>query len=132
VSQTIGSRVTVRWDRRDRLNRRQTEKDLTQIVRLLLEVRPAWDHAVEGGVYSPRKESGRPSTHSETDPTYAAVVTPTQAQLRRVARQAAQEIAEARARLEMAADLLARGLLRTDPEVYRRDLEKRQAATQRR
>ena len=132
MSQTLGSDAQIRLYRNDRLSRRRTEKDISRILDLLPEIRVAWDHAVEGGVYQSR--DGEPPTlgrgFSDVRPTESAVFSPTRSQLRRAARHAAVEIAEAKAHLEYAADVLAHGLLRTDPEVYQRHLEKRQAATQ--
>jgi len=130
---TIGSKAKVKWDRRaDRLNRKATERDFKQILVLIVEVSQAYDDAVDGGVWAPSKENGRPSTHSVTDPTYSAVISPTRRQLRDAAKQAGEAVADARAYLEMAADMLHRAQARQDPEVLAQFLEVRQAATQRR
>jgi hypothetical protein len=131
TSRSLGSDFRVRFDR-DRLNRAVTERNLSAIVTSVPELRTAWADAVDGGVWAPRRENGRPSTHQETDPTTAAAFSPTRRQLREAAKQAGDLIAEARSLLQQAADTLHRAQLRQDPEVLARDLEKRQAATQRR
>jgi hypothetical protein len=59
------------------------------------------------------------------------VFAPTQRQLRDTAREATVLVGEALAHLELAGDVLHRGLFRSDPEVLARFLEKRRAATQR-
>jgi hypothetical protein len=130
---TLGSKAKVKWDRRpDRLNRKAMERDFHQILKLLVEVHEAWFDAVDGGVWAPVKETGRPSTHAVTDPTYEAVMSPTRGQLRQAAKEAAEAVADARAYLEMAADMLHRAQKRQDPEVLAQFLEVRQAAIQRR
>src|SRR5262245_9120219 len=130
MTKTFGSTAKVKMDRPDRLNRRATEKDIDHILRMILEIRPLWDDAVEGGVWSPRTDGmGRPSTRPH--PTEAAVFSPTRRQLREAAKEAASLIGEARQHLEIAAEVLHRGLLRQDPEVLSQFLEKRGAATQR-
>jgi hypothetical protein len=130
---TLGSKAKVKFDQQpDRLNRKAMERDFHQILKLLVEVHEAWFDAVDGGVWAPVKESGRPSTHAITDPTYQAVESPTRRQLRNAARQAAEAIADSRAYLEMAADMLHRAQKRQDPEVLAQFLEVRQAATQKR
>jgi hypothetical protein len=131
MTQTLGSNAKVKWDRpKDRLNRKATERDFQQILRVVVEVHQAWSDAVDGGVWAPVKESGRPSTHAVTDPTYHAVVSPTRRQLREAAKQASESIADARAYLEMAADILHRAQARQDPEVLAQFLEVRNAAIQ--
>ena len=133
MTQTVGSNAKVNWDRpKDRLNRKATERDFRQIFHLAAELWGVWADAVDGGVWPPVKESGRPSTHAVTDPTYHAVVSPTRRQLREAAKQAAEAVADARAYLEMAADILHRAQARQDPEVLAQFLEVRQAATQHR
>jgi len=130
---TLGSKAKVKWDREpDRLNRKAIERDFHQILKILVEVHEAWFDAVDGGVWAPVKENGRPSTHSVTDPTYEAMMSPTRGQLREAAKQAAEAVADARAYLQMAADILHRAQKRQDPEVLAQFLEVRQAATQRR
>lgn len=132
VSQTLGSDARVRWNRpKDRLDQAQFDKDILEILDLLVEVRHLWQDAVDGGAYPQKTGSGRPSSFEDTDPTYSAATRPAQRQLRGSARYAAGVIAEVKVRLEDAADALHRGMFRTDPEVLRRDLEKRAAATQR-
>jgi hypothetical protein len=129
---TFGSTAKIKWDKpKDRLNPAQLEKDLTDILEQIVEIRRAWEQVVDGGSYSPRTENGRPSTHAVTDPTAHAVFTPTQKQLRQAGRQAAELIGEAKDHLALAADVLHRSLFRSDPEVLARFLEKRNAATQR-
>jgi len=133
LSQTLGSKAKVKLDRpEDRLNRKATERDFQQILKMVVEVHEAWFDAVDGGVWPPVKENGRPSTHAVTDPTYQAVDSPTRRQLRQAAKRSAEAIADARAYLEMAADMLHRAQARQDPEVLAQFLEVRQAATQRR
>jgi hypothetical protein len=130
MSQTLSSNTRVRFDQ-EPLNRRATEKALSQIVTLIPELRTVWSDAVDGGVWAPRRENGRPSTHQQTDPTPAAVFSPTRRQMRQAAKHAAVDIHEALALLRSASDTLHRAQLRQDPEVLAEDLEKRQAATQR-
>ena len=131
MTQTLGSKAKVRWDKPDRLNPERTDKDVRRIVELVVEVRQLWEQAVDGGVYSPRTGNGRPSTYEDSDPTHSAVDRPTQKQLRASARHAAGLISEAKDHLEDAVRVLHNGLLRTDPEVLQDFLEKRRAATQR-
>ena len=59
MSQTLGSKAKVRWDRpKDRLNPARTEKEMLRIVEVLVaEITPAWVHAVEGGAYQVRQET---------------------------------------------------------------------------
>ncbi len=115
----------------DRLNPERTDKDVRRILELVVEVRQVWEEAVDGGIYPPRTESNaRGKGFDEMDPTHAAVSRPTQQQLRRTARRAATLIHDARESLEDAATVLHNGLLRTDPEVLAKFLEKRQAAVQ--
>jgi hypothetical protein len=134
VSQTLGSNGRVRFDKpRDRLNRARTEADLKAILVLVVEVRPAWDDAVEGGVYPTRTSNLGETRHTgfdDNDPTHTAATRPTQRQLRGSAKHAAVLIAEARQRLEDAARTLANGLLRSDPDEWIQHQEKRRAATQ--
>ena len=133
VSQTLGSDARVRWNRpKDRLDQAQFDKDILEILDLLVEVRHLWEDAVDGGAYPMRSDLGgsRHTGFEDTDPTYSAATRPAQRQLRGSARYAAGIVAEVKVRLEDAADALHRGMFRTDPEVLRRDLEKRRAATQ--
>lgn len=132
MTESQGAKAKVRWDKpRDRLNPKRTDEDVRRILVLVVEVREVWGDAVDGGVYPPKTESNsRGRGFTDTDPTHSAVTRPTQRQLRGSARYAARLIAEARAKLEDAANVLHNGLLRTDPEVYERDLEKKRAATQ--
>jgi len=133
MTQTLGSNAKVKFDNPpDRLNRKTTERNFQHILKLIVEVHEAFDDALDGGVWAPVKENGRPSTHAITDPTYQAVESPTRRQLRNAARQAAEAIADSRAYLEMAADILHRAQARQDPEVLAQFIEVRQAATQRR
>lgn len=121
----------VRFDKpKDRLSPARTDKDMHQIVVLVVEVRNLWHDSVDGGVYSPRTGQGRPSSFEDTDPTHSAATSPTQRQLRAAAKRASTLIAEAKARLEDAERILQNGLLRTDPEVLSEYLEKHQAAVQ--
>jgi hypothetical protein len=117
---------------RDRLNRARLERDTSRILDLVVQVRVAWDHAVEGGVYAVR--DGDPPTlgrgFSDVRPTESAVFSPTRRQLRESARQAAERISEAKVALEDASRILHNGMARTDPEVLGEFLEKRQAAVQ--
>jgi hypothetical protein len=131
---TLGSQAKVKWDRRpDRLNRKATERDFRQIFHLAAELWDTWADAVDGGVWAPRTENGgRGSGFHDVNPTESAVLSPTRRQLRDAAKQASEAIADARAYLEMAADILHRAQLRQDPEVLAHHLEIRQAATQKR
>src|SRR5262245_53611240 len=132
MTKTYGSTAKVKMDQPDRLSRRSTEKDMRRILELVVEVRSAFDQAVEVGVYSPRGDgNGRGKGFTDVRPTESAVFSPTRSQVRRAARQAAEELSDAKAALELAADILHRGLFRTDPEVLGQFLEKRAAATQR-
>src|SRR5262245_16658341 len=124
MTKTFGSTAKVKMDQPDRLSRRGTEKDMRRILELVVEVRSAFDQAVEVGVYSPRGEqNGRGTGFSYLEggqvagPTESAAFSPTRSQVRRAAKQAAEEISNAKESLELAAAILANGLLRTDPEV---------------
>jgi hypothetical protein len=132
TTRTFGSSAKVKWDEpRDRLNPRQVDEDVSRILELVVEVRRAWEEAVDAGSYAPRAETnGRGTGFDDSDPTHSAVDRPTQKQLRGAARRAASLIGDSRERLEDAAAVLHRGMLRTDPEVLARFLEKRRAATQ--
>jgi hypothetical protein len=108
------------------------DKDLHRIMELVVEIRRNWEHAVEGGVYSPRTETnGRGKGFHDSDPTHSAVDRPTQRQLRDAAREALVVTEEAVERLDLAAEILARAIRRSDPVEYQEFLEKRLAATQR-
>jgi hypothetical protein len=132
MTQTLGSEAKVKWDRpKDRLNPAQMDRDILRILDLLTDIRHVWEQAVDGGAYPGRTGSGgRGTGFTDLKPTESAVFAPTQRQLRQAAREATTEVGTAIAHLELAADICHRGLLRTDPEVYARDLEKRQAAEQ--
>ena len=118
---------------KDRLNPKHTHAEVQQILVLVVEVRRAWDDAVDGGVYSPATETGgRGTGFADSDPTHSTATRPTQRQMRGAARRAASLISDARERLEDAAAVLHNSLLRTDPEVLAEYLEKHRAATQRR
>jgi hypothetical protein len=131
---TFGSKAKVKWDRpKDRLNPERMDKDLLAILETMIEIRHAWEDAVDGGVWAPRSGFNGPGSDIlQHRPTEAAVYSPTRRQLREAAREASTLVAEALQHLEVAADVLHRGVLRTDPETLDRFLEKRQAATQRR
>ena len=123
----------VRFDKpRDRLNPAQTDRDMLRILELLVDVRRGWEQAVDGGVYPLRTAVGesRHTGFDDHDPTHSAATRPTQYELRKSARRAAVLVAEARDRLEDAAWVLHNGMLRTDPEEWIQNREKRQAATQ--
>ena len=134
MTQTLGSSAKVKWDRRpDRLNRKRTDKDFQQILKLVVEVHQVWGDAVDGGVWAPRTENGgRGTGFHDLKPTESAVFSPTRRQLRQAAKQASEAIADARAYLEMAADILHRAQLRQDPEVLDRWQDMRSAAIQHR
>ena len=131
MSETLGSGARVKWDRpKDRLNPKRTEADVSRILELVVELRRAWEDAAAGGSWAPKTETGgRGTGFEDSDPTHSAATRPTQKQLRGAARRAASLIGDARERLEDAAAVLHRGMLRTDPDVWERDLEKRRAAT---
>src|SRR5262245_51713490 len=133
MTQTLGSSAQVRWDRRpDRLNRKATEKDFRQIFHLAAELWDVWADAVDGGVWAPKTDNGgRGTGFHDLKPTESAVFSPTRRQMRDAAKQASAAIADARAYLEMAADILSRAQLRQDPEVLAQFVEIRQAAIQR-
>lgn len=129
MSQTYGSNAKVRFDRPDRLNRARTEKDVKRVARLIIEVRLAWDEAVDAGVWAPRRETGgRGTGFADSHPVESAVSSPTRKQLRVAAAEAAGRIAEARAALQEASDILHSAMLRSDPDVLAEFLEKRGAA----
>lgn len=129
---TLGSKAKVKWDRpKDRLNPARMDRDMLRILELVVEVRHVWEQALDGGAYPGRTGSnGRGTGFTDLKPTESAVFAPTQRQLREAAREATVEIGTALAHLELAADVLHRGLFRSDPEVLARFLEKRRAATQ--
>jgi hypothetical protein len=115
----------------DRLNPKQVDRDVVRILALVVEVREVWGEAIDAGTWTPRTETGgRGTGFTDADPTHSAVDRPTQKQLRYAARRAASLIADSRERLEDAAMVLHRGLLRMDPEVLEQYLEKHRAATQ--
>jgi hypothetical protein len=130
MTQTVGSSAKVKWDRRaDQLNRKAFERDFHAILKVAEEVYQGWMDAVDGGVWAPRTDSnGRGNPLSS--PTESAVFSPTRRQMRQAAKQAAEAVADARAYLVMAADILHRAQARQDPEVLARFLEIRQAAEQ--
>jgi hypothetical protein len=132
MTQSLGSNARIRWDRpKDRLNPRWVDEDVYRILELVVEVRRAWEEAVDAGSYAPRTETnGRGTGFVDSDPTHSAVDRPTQKQLRGAARRAASLIGDSRERLEDAAATLHRGMLRTDPEVLAQYLEKHRAAIQ--
>ena len=132
MTQTHGSNAKVRWDKpKDRLNPARTHADVQPILALIVEVRQAWGDAVDGGVYPPQTETGgtrdRLRRH-RPDPLRSHPAYPAPAQRSGTVRRGL--IAEAKERLEDAAQVLHNGLLRTDPEVLAEHLEKRRAATQ--
>ena len=113
----------------DRLNPARTDKDIRRILELTIDVRRKWEEAVDVGVYAPRVESnGRGKGFHDLHPTESAAMAPTARQARGAARRAAVLIAEAKDRLDEAAQTLHAGLLRTDPEVLFDYLQKRAAA----
>jgi hypothetical protein len=115
----------------DRLDPARAEEDARRIIVLVVAVRRLWDEAVSGGAHASGSWAGvRGSGFADADPTYTAFASPTRRQLRGSARYAFGELEQARIRLENAEHALKTGLLRTDPEVLERDLEKRRAATQ--
>jgi hypothetical protein len=132
VSQTLGSNGKVRWNhpKDGRLDPKRFDEDIHRVLELIVEMRRAWEQAVDGGSFSPRTGNGRPSSFEETDPTYAAAVSPTQRQSREAAKRATSLLGSARQRLEDAVDLLEKARIRQDPDVLEEFLEKRRAATQ--
>ena len=130
---SLGSNAKVKWDRpKDRLNPARMDKDILRILDLIVEIRHVWEQAVDGGAYPGRTGSnGRGTGFTDLKPVESAVFAPTQRQLRDTAREATVLVGEALAHLELAGDVLHRGLFRSDPEVLARFLEKRRAATQR-
>jgi hypothetical protein len=132
VTPSLGSSAKIKLDRpKDRLTPRQVDADVYRILELVVEVRRAWEEAVDAGSYAPRTETnGRGKGFTDSDPTHSAVDRPTQKQLRGAARRAASLIGDSRERLEDAAAILHRGMLRTDPEVLEEYLEKHRAAIQ--
>ena len=131
MSQTLGSKAKVRWDRpKDRLNPERTGKQLARLEALVSEVGKLWLEALEMGVYQGRRdEAWRPPT-SQSDPTPSAALSPTQRQIRGKAKRAAVLIEHAMEILEDAASTLHDGFLLSDDDVLGRFLEKRNAAVQ--
>jgi hypothetical protein len=131
---TLGSQAKVKWDRpKDRLDPSRMDRDLLAILKKMVEVRDAWEDAVDGGVWSSRSDFNGPGSGlAQSRPTESAVHSPTRRQLREAAREASTLVGEALQHLEIALDVLHRAQLRQDPEVLERFLEKRGAATQRR
>lgn len=116
---------------KDSLNPERTDRNVAAILELVIEVRVAWEQAVDGGTWPPRSgEIGPGSTILSSRPTEAAVSSPTRSQLRAAARQASERIAESRAALEDAAYVLSRAFRLTDPQEFQEFLERRAAATQ--
>jgi hypothetical protein len=117
--------------RYDRLDPAQLDKDVVAILALVVEVRGAWEQAVDGGTWAPRSgEIGPGSSILQNRPTEAAVASPTRSQLRAAAREASSAIAEARQALEDAGYVLSRAFRLSDPAEYEEFLERRAAATQ--
>ena len=129
---SLGSNAKVKWDRpKDRLNPQRMDRDILRILEALVDIRHIWELVVDGGAWPGRTGSnGRGTGFTDLKPVESAVLAPTQRQQRDASREAAIEVGTALDHLELAADILHRGLLRSDSEVLARFLEKRRAATQ--